>query len=194
MRPGRSPVEEAPLPDEQSWARRVRGGEVAALEEAFRAYYARLCSFVRHQVGSAETAEEIVQDVFLRVWEHRTRLDPTGSLRALLYRAARNAALNHIKHREIERRWQAQVQSAPPPLAEGAEAQAREHELASAIERAVASLPERCRLVFLLSREQGLSYAEIAQTLAISIKTVETQMGRALKALRASLSNFLLLL
>ncbi len=166
---------------------------MSALEEAFRAYYARLCFFVRQQVGSMETAEELVQDVFLRVWQRRTRLDPEGSLRALLYRAAHNAALNHLKHRAIERRWASAVQAAPEPLALEAEAGVRERELSGAIKEAVAALPERCRQIFLMSRQQGLSYAEIADVLGLSVKTVETQMGRALKALRAALSGFLLI-
>ncbi len=145
---------------------------------------------MRHQVGSLETAEEIVQDVFLRVWQHRARLDPEGSLKALLYRSCHNAALNHLKHREIEQRWQRQALHAPEPPSAPAESAAQEHELAHAIQHAVAALPERCRLVFLLSRDQGLSYADIARTLGISIKTVETQMGRALKALRGALAAF----
>ncbi len=131
--------------------------------------------------------------MFLRVWERRARLDPAGSLRALLYRSAHNAALNHIKHREIERRWAQAAQAAPEPVAPEAEAGVRERELSGAIQDAIASLPERCRQIFLMSRQQGLSYAEIAELLGLSVKTVETQMGRALKALRAALSGFLLI-
>ena len=185
------PGKEARLPDEQSWAPRLRGGDVSALEEAFRDYYARLCFFVRHQVGSMDTAEELVQDVFLRVWERRAQLDPAGSLRALLYRSARNAALNHIKHQEIERRWASAARSAPEPVAAEAEAGVRERELSGAIRDTIAALPERCRLVFLMSRQQGLGYPEIAEILGLSVKTVETQMGRALKALRTGLAAFL---
>lgn len=176
---------------EDTWARRLRAGDVGALEEAFRAYHPRLCAFVRHQVGSAETAEEIVQDVFLRVWERRTRLDPAGSLRALLYRACRNAALNHLAHRRVERLWERSQSAAPEPAAPSAEAGVRERELGDAIEAAVGALPEGCRLVFLLSRHHDLSYAEIAHTLDLSVKTVETQMGRALRSLRRALADFL---
>ena len=182
--------EEALLADEARWARRLRDGDRAALEEAFRAYYAPLCSFVRQQVGSLDTAEELVQDVFLHVWQRRAQLDPDGSLHALLYRSAHNAALNHLKHLAIERRWARAVAAAPEPVGAGADAGVRERELSGAIRDAVAALPERCRLVFLMSRQQGLGYAEIAEVLDLSVKTVETQMGRALKSLRSALAAF----
>ncbi|MBX6365938.1 MAG: RNA polymerase sigma-70 factor [Gemmatimonadetes bacterium] len=164
---------------------------MSALEEVFRAYHGRLCAFVRHQVGSMETAEELVQDVFLRVWEGRARLDANGSLRSLLYRSARNAALNHLKHRAVEERWRRAASLDVDPARGTAEDAVREHELAAAIDRTIAALPERCRLIFLMSRQQGLGYAEIAEILGLSVKTVETQMGRALKALRAGLAAFL---
>lgn len=178
-------------PDEHQWARRVRAGDVTALEEAFRTYYSGMCSFVHAQVGSPEVAEDLVQDVFLRVWQSRTRLEVTGSLRALLYRSAHNAALNYLKHRNVESRWlHAATTSQSQPNSVAADP-ASVSELNDAIDSAVADLPERCRLIFMMSRQQGLSYPEIANALGLSIKTVETQMGRALKALRSRLSPFL---
>ena len=185
------PDEEPLPPDEPSWARRVRAGDVAALEEAFRACYASMCGFVRAQVGSADTAEDLVQDVFMRVWQARNRLDPSGSLRSLLYRSAHNAALNFLKHRNVESRWLHAPTTAPTRTTLGGDDPAAFNELAAAVEHALASLPERCRLIFIMSRNQGLSYSEIAETLDLSVKTVETQMGRALKALRRSLSAFI---
>lgn len=185
--------DEARLPlDDPSWASRVRAGDVRALEQAFRACYSSMCSFVCAQVGSAETAEDLVQDVFLRIWQTRERLDANGSLRNLLYRSAHNAAINHLKHRAIEGRWQRAQLSA-------AEATSSYHdpasydEVSTAVDHALAALPERCRLIFTMSRQHGLSYAEIAGALGVSLKTVETQMGRALKSLRAQLSPFLTL-
>jgi RNA polymerase sigma-70 factor (ECF subfamily) len=184
--------DEDPLPpDEPSWARRVRAGDVAALEEAFRACYASMCSFVRAQVGSADTAEDLVQDVFMRVWQTRNRLDPNGSLRSLLYRSAHNAALNFLKHRSVESRWLHAAATSPPRIAVGGDDPAAFDELARAVEHALAALPERCRLIFIMSRQQGLSYTDIADVLGLSVKTVETQMGRALKALRAAIATFI---
>jgi RNA polymerase sigma-70 factor (ECF subfamily) len=178
--------------DQRALARRIRDGDVAAFEIVFRTHYNGLCSFVRQQVGSAEAAEEVVQEVFLNVWRGRGGIDPDQSLRAYLYRAARNTALNQLKRRRLERRWLA-ASAGPTSHAISAVADdaVREHELTIAIQQRVASLPERCRLIFTMSREQGLSYAEIAEALGISVKTVETQMGRALKTLRAGLAAFL---
>lgn len=181
------PSDRAPFTaDEQSWARRVAAGDINAFEAAFRACYGSMCSFVRVQVGSAETAEDLVQDVFMRIWQARQRLDPAGSLRNLLYRSAFNASLNYLKHRNIEDRW-LRV-SAVSDAARDADDPASFDELGQALDRALAALPERCRLIFMMSRYQGLSYAEIAEALGLSVKTVETQMGRALKALRVKLS------
>jgi RNA polymerase sigma-70 factor, ECF subfamily len=176
-------------PEPEALTRRIRAGETSAFETLFHAHYGELCSFVRAQVGSADVAEEIVQDVLLRVWHNRSRLDPHQSLRQYLYRAARNHALNFLKRRRLETHWQ----SASNPTTQNAPAAdeaVREHELSTAIGQAVAALPERCRLIFLMSRDQGLSYTEIADVLGLSVKTVETQMGRALKALRANLAAF----
>lgn len=177
--------------DEQSWSRRIRAGDVSALEEAFRSCYAGMCSFVRAQVGSAETAEDLVQDVFMRVWQSRQRVDPRGSLRNLLYRSAYNASLNFLKHRNVENRWLRVSATASGVRAAPDADPASFNELNAAVDEALAALPERCRLIFMMSRYQGLSYSDIASTLDLSVKTVETQMGRALKALRFRLSAFI---
>jgi RNA polymerase sigma-70 factor (ECF subfamily) len=165
----------------------IRNGDVTAFEAAFRTYYRRLCAVVYAFVDSAETAEEIVQDLFLKIWRQRESLQITESLQAYLYQAARNASLNHLKHRRIESRWSERVRAEDPPVAPGADDELAEGELSRAIAAGIAALPERCRLVFTMSRHQGLSYAEIANTLGISVKTVEAQMGRALKSLRERL-------
>jgi len=182
--------EARPPADEKSWARRVRAGQLGALEEAFHACYPGMCSFIRAQVGSAETAEDLVQDVFMRVWQTRERLDPDGSLRSFLYRAAHNAALNYLKHRNVENRWLRVAATSPEATVPGDDPAATE-ELRAAVAASVAALPERCRAIFLMNRQDGLTYNEIARTLDISVKTVETQMGRALKAIRGKLARFL---
>ena len=177
-------------PDLQALTRRIREGDAAAFEILFRAHYAELCSFVRVQIGSVEIAEELVQDVLLRVWNGRAHLDPTQSLRPYLYRAARNHVLNYLKRRRVETRSLQDVAALPTPGLAATDEAVRTRELSVAIERALASLPERCRLIFTMSRDNGMSYAAIADVLGISQKTVETQMGRALKSLRASLAAF----
>ena len=176
--------------DLQALTRRIREGDAAAFEVVFRAHYAELCAFVRAHVGSTAIAEELVQDVLLHVWHGRAQLDPHQSLRQYLYRAARNHTINYLKRRRVEDRSLHDTATLPLPSSAATDDEVRTHELAHAIDQAVASLPERCRVIFVMSRENGLSYSAIAEVLGISVKTVETQMGRALKALRAQLAAF----
>jgi RNA polymerase sigma-70 factor (ECF subfamily) len=185
----RPPAEGTAL-DSQALSRRIREGDVAAFETAFRLYYARLCGFARQRVGSLATAEEIVQETFLRVWQNRHRLDPEQSLRGYLYRSVLNHALNEMKHRDVENCW-LRLETAAKVSSVPADDTAQTSELAAAVQQTLDNLPARCRLIFTMSRDQGLTYLEIAEALNISIKTVETQMGRALKALRASLAAYL---
>lgn len=148
-----------------------------------------LVGFAARYVRSQAAGEEIVQDLFLKLWVGRDQLPEVDSAKAYLYRAARNAALNHLRRERMERQWaesSAREEStfvAPAP--DGAE----EEELAAAVRAAIDALPKRCRLIFTMSRDDHLTYAEIAETLGLSLKTVETQMGRALKALRTALAS-----
>lgn len=161
----------------------------ADVEALFREYYGPLCGFVRKYVGSLDVAEEVVQELFLRVWELRERDPRVVITRAYLYTGARNQAIMVLRHERITRDYAAAELREPEPAARGADAAAEEQELAHAMQRAIARLPEKCRLVFTLSRESGLTYPEIAEVLGISVKTVELHMGRALKSLRASLGG-----
>lgn len=178
VRNGASPATGSSSPD---------GDDRAWFEEAFRGHYAALCTYVDRLVGTQAAAEDVVQDLFVAVWERRDEWRARGaSLRPVLYISARNRAFNVLKRRRIEDRSQLQLvhdDRAPG----GADETLRWGEMKSAIDRAVDSLPEQCRLIFTLSRQDGMTYGQIARTLQISVKTVETQMGRALKALRVRL-------
>ena len=168
------------------WVERIRAGDEPAFEALFRALAPGLCALVTRYVGSRAVAEEIVQDLFLELWTRRTELAIDQSIAAYLFTAARNRALNHLKR---ERRLVDLTPTMRPgesdPNAPG------EAELLDALELqdAIAQLPARCRLIFTLNRHQDLSYTEIATSLGLSVKTVETQMGRALRALRDRLRH-----
>lgn len=174
-------------------ARRMRLGDERALEVIFRTYYPGLVGFVRRYVKTTEIAEELVQDLFLKIWSRRGSLGAIDSVKTYLFRAARNTALNHLRRRKLEHEWvekeQGEVSEEQGMEGSGDET-VEESELAAAVRAAVDRLPPRCREVFMLSRDGGLTYAEIAKSLGISIKTVETQMGRALKALRENLKAY----
>jgi len=167
------------------------GCDAASIEALFRAHYSRLCDFVNCYVRSPETASDLIQDLFVHLWERCDAGDVPLLTTAYLYTAARNRALKHLRHRRVVARWAERVASAPLPTGPQADERLRTREMAEAIRRAIDALPDRCRQIFLLSREKYLSYAEIAEVLGISVKTVETQMWRALKSLRKSLAPYL---
>lgn len=172
--------------DDRELLARLRAGETNAFDAIFRANYALLVRVAESMLRERATAEEIAQDVMLELWRRREALDVTDSVRGYLLQATRNRSLNHLRHRAIEKRSEPQLiegtaQSVPT------DAGTREAEIEVALQAAVAELPERCRQVFELSRVEGLKYAEIATRLGISVKTVEVQMGKALRVLRERL-------
>jgi RNA polymerase sigma-70 factor (ECF subfamily) len=165
------------------------------LEEVFREHYVELCAFVFGYVASDDAAEDIVQDLFLAIWESPDRWKETGkSPRFLLYVAARNRALDYIKFRRVRERHAENVAETPAHTPATAVENLARQEVQQALDNAIASLPERAREIFLLSREEGLTYREIAERLELSIKTVETQMSRSLKRLRSELATYLALI
>jgi len=150
-----------------------------------------MASFVERFVHSPDVAEELVQDIFFKIWTKRGQLSDIDALKTYLYRAARNQALNFLRRAKLERRWQEERWAeGEPSTTFAADDDASGNELATAVQAAIDRLPPRCREIFLLSRDGGLTYAEIARTLGISIKTVETQMGRGLKSLRGALERY----
>ena len=176
-----------PIPDS---LHRLRQGDPEAFAALFRTWYGPLVGTAERMLRDRAVAEEIVQDVMLELWRRRESLAPDSSPQAYLFQATRNRALNHLRHLKIEQRSEPEVraESSPSPHADSA---VIEEELDVAVRRAVQSLPDRCRQVFELSRVHGLKYAEIARELGISVKTVEAQMGKALRTLRDRLGPWL---
>lgn len=177
-------------PTKQEWAAGLRDGDETVFEAIFRAHYPRLCEVARGYLRSQELAEDVVQELFLRLWQQHGRLAITGSVDAYLFRAVRNASLSRLRRQHVEHRWQEAEAARPLGFVSSAEDLASEDDLAGAIARAVDSLPERCRLIFTLNRYHGLTYDQIAASLALSRKTIETQMGRAIRALRNKLKDY----
>ena len=175
---------------EAAWVESIRAGDPAAFEALFHAYHAPLCAFAYRYLGARDLAEEIVQEIFLFVWERREVLEVRTSVKSYLFTAVRNAALSYLRHEHVVRRREAEIVELFDGPNAGADEEAAAAETLAAVQRAVGRLPERCRLVFTLQREQGLTYAEVAEVLGISPKTVETQMGRALRSLRTALAGF----
>ncbi|HKW47350.1 MAG TPA: RNA polymerase sigma-70 factor [Gemmatimonadaceae bacterium] len=179
-----------PAIDDRELLARVRAGETSAFDAIFRANYALLVRVAESMLRERGTAEEIAQDVMLELWRRRESLDVTDSVRGYLLQATRNRTLNELRHRAIERKSEPQIIESAKSLP-ATDAAAREGEIEVALQAAIAELPDRCRQVFELSRVEGLKYAEIATRLGISVKTVEVQMGKALRLLRERLKAWL---
>jgi RNA polymerase sigma-19 factor, ECF subfamily len=180
----------SPAVDDRELLARIRGGDRDAFDTIFRAYYAPLVGSAQALLRERAVAEEVVQDVMLELWRRREALAVDDSLRAYLFRSARNRALNHLRHGRVERRAEpgAAAEVATPPTAFSRLAEA---EIDVALRQALDSLPAPTREVFELSRVHGLRYAEIARVLDVSVKTVEARMGKALRALRERLAPWL---
>ena len=162
-----------------------------AFEQLFRDYYPRLCAFALSLLHDREEAEEIVQTLFCRLWEQRDSIDITNSVQAYLFRAVRNASLNQIKKTQIREAYKVMNLDNINSYPEFQPDRITQSELSKRLEKAIAGLPEQCRLIFKMSRFEALKYREIAEQLGLSIKTVENQMGKALKILRGEMSDFI---
>ena len=169
---------------------RLRGGDESAFDAIFRAWYAPLVRMAEGMLRDRAVAEEVVQDVMLELWRRRETLAPDGSPQAYLFQATRNRALNHLRHLRVAERGETNA-AAELTMPASADRAVAEGEIESAVRDAIRALPPRCREVFELSRMHGLKYAEIAQTLGVSVKAVEAQMGKALRTLRERLSPWL---
>jgi RNA polymerase sigma-70 factor, ECF subfamily len=142
-------------------------------------------------VGSAEVAQDLVQDLFLRLWNTRGPRDAVRLTRPYLYVAARNRALKYLRHRRVVSSWIARVALEEPPSAATPEDLLLRDELDEAVRRAIARLPARCRAIFVLRRRDQMSYREIAARLGVSLGTVKSQMWRATLRLREQLAPYL---
>ncbi|HEV8305130.1 MAG TPA: RNA polymerase sigma-70 factor [Gemmatimonadales bacterium] len=179
------PDDVRPDADERAWADRIRAGDMEAFQALYRAYWQRLYAFAFRYVRSKEDAEEVVQEVFFRIWRARAHWVPAGAVRNYLYLAVRNAARDRLARAAVARRWRTgQVQTAPqvPSTLE-------EADLVAEVERALAELPPKRSAVCKLRLIDGLTYAQIADRLGICEKTVETQLARGLKSLREQIRH-----
>lgn len=160
-------------------------------DSALEAYYVELCEYVLRLVGSAEAAQDLVQDLFLRLWDTRGPRDGERLTRAYLYTSARNAALKYLRHRRVVEAWIERASREEVPTAESPSDLYLRRELEDAVERAIGELPTRCREIFLLRRRDQLSYQEIAAKAGVSLGTVKCHMWRAMVLLREKLAPYL---
>lgn len=167
----------------------VAPGDAVAFARVYRAYLNPLCRFVYSYVKSWETAKDIVEEVFLQVWTRLHAIQPGGNLKAYLYTTARNQAIKHLRHEQVETRHRlahhpAEVLGREPALPPEADERVASGELAAILQRAIDALPPRQREVILLKWERQVTHEEIAGILGISPKTVTEHFRRAVEYLR----------
>lgn len=174
----------------------AKSGEELAFELLFRKYYVRLCGFANKFVANTAESEEIVQEVFLNLWKKRDQLRLDNEIKPYLFKSVQNLCYNFIGHKKVADNYYSVIEVVYKNRSE--EFNTYEsilyHEFQEKAEKSIESLPDQCRMIFKLSRNEGLKYTEIAEKLDLSVKTVETQMSRALSKLKSDLREYLVLI
>lgn len=162
---------------------RIAAGDQAAFQQIYTGFYKRLYQFALAIVKSRESAEEIVEDVFVSIWQNRTGLSSIRNIRVYLYTAAKNASLNYLARKArasvTEPFDHIHIELCATTLTP--EQILITTEIHQKIQKAVEALPPRCKMIFKLVREDGLRYKEIAEILNISVNTIDAQMAIAVK-------------
>jgi RNA polymerase sigma-70 factor (ECF subfamily) len=169
----------------------LKNGNTKSFEALFTLWYEPLCRYAHSMLHDSDEAEDMVQKIFCKLWDLREKMEIHTSIKSYMYRMVHNACLNKIKQWQMQAEHHEQIAACSVAVGNPVEQAVGYKELNHQIELAIDTLPTRCREVFLLSRMQYLSYAQIAQKLQISPNTVETQIVKALKVLREKLKDFL---
>jgi len=165
-------------------------GDDKAIELLFSKYYKYLCACVYKLIKDSNTAEDIVQEVFMELWKKRKGLNINISIKAYLRRASINKTLNHIRAKKVNFEDESELLIVPSKVS-SSQQEIEGTELQTEITRAIDKLPEKCRIIFAMSRYEEMTYKEIAAKLEISVKTVENQISKALKLLKTELKPYL---
>lgn len=177
--------------EEEQCVQEIKKGNKVVFEQVFKFYYDSLLRFAFRYVESEVVAEGLVQDVFLWVWDNREEWNVEEKLSTYLYRAVKYKAVDHWRHERTKQKYmedfsERTVSHTEPQTID----EAQEDKFVQHVQNAIEELPKRARMVYKLSRLEGLTYREIADVLEISPKTVETHMSRALDSLRKQLSEY----
>ncbi|MBL7699613.1 MAG: RNA polymerase sigma-70 factor [Chitinophagaceae bacterium] len=165
--------------------------EDSSFEALFKSNFKRLFSYALTLLRDDSHAEEIVQNVFYKIWEKKGRIDIQTSVTAYLYRSVYNDCLNYLKHKKVKAAYVVYASWTQRNESDSATSKVQLNELKEKLDEALSELPEQCRTIFQMSRFEELKYQEIAARLGISVKTVENQMGKALRLLRTKLADYL---
>ncbi len=177
---------------DHKWVKGICNDSTSDFEAMYRCYYEHLCQFAFRIVKNHAVAEDLVHNVFFYIWKNRCEWKPRGTLCTYLYRAVKNQSLKYLAHQKVQNRSGINDLSKLPDYNRmNPEERCLGNEFEEAVRRAIEQMPEKRRIIWLMHREDKLTYQEIAKILGLSIKTVETQMSRALRFLRTQLTDFL---
>lgn len=173
-----------------------KSNEELAFEILFRKYYVRLCCFANKFIANSAESEEIVQEVFLNIWNKRSHLKLDDEIRPYLFKSVQNMCFNFIEHKKVIDNYYSVIAVVYKNQAEDFNnyETVLYNELQKRVDSAIESLPAQCKKIFQMSRQDGLKYIEIAENLGLSVKTVETQMSRALAKLKEELKDYFVIL
>lgn len=174
----------------------TKSDEELDFEVLFRKYYVRLCGFANKFICDSSESEEIVQEVFLNIWKKKDQLKLNNEIRPYLFKSVQNLCFNFLEHRKVIDSYYSVIEVVYQNQAEDFNTyeSVLYTEFQGKVDAAIESLPDQCRKIFQMSRLDGLKYHEIAETLGISVKTVETQMSRALLKMKVELKDYLVVL
>ncbi|MEI6865739.1 RNA polymerase sigma-70 factor [Flavicella sp.] len=171
---------------------RIKLGDDKAFELLYRKYFARLCAFANKFLCDPNLSEEMVQEVFLKIWKNRASLKDQTTEKSYLFQAIQNTSINELHKIKNRNAYQEVLKVAYSKRTEfNVHDSLLGKELDEKINNIISNLPTKCRKIFLLSRKEGKKYREIAEELNISIKTIETQMSRAFKKLKLELHEYI---
>ena len=172
---------------------KIREGDIKAFEDVFRRYYSPLCWYAMSITGSMEAAEEIVEELFYGFGRDRESLPLFRSMKSYLYVAVRNQSFQYCEHLEVRNKYREFVLSRKGRTQDSSPQEEIEYqELRHLIDTTLARMPERRLRIFRMHRMEGKKYAEIASQLSLSVKTVEAEMTKALKALKKEIENYII--
>lgn len=177
-------------PDHRELAERLRAGDLQALDAFLKSQWPLLIRYVVPFLGSGDDAKDVAQEAFIRLWEQRSVLRPSGSVRSYLYQIARNLAINERKRRELHGTLDARIAQEQGPVPTPAK-ELDATELREVVERAIDVLPERRREAFVLAHLHNLPHREVAEVMGIAPQTVANQISAALADLRQALAPYL---
>lgn len=172
----------------------IKIGDRTSFNRLYEIMYLPLCKYSNSILNDYEQTSELVQEVFIKIWETRERIDEESNFRAYMFQILHNACINHLRHLKVRKRYIDHIAFIANDLFSIDRDELVESELVDRIKITIESLSPKCKEAFEMSRFQGMKYKQIAEVLNISQKTVESHVSKALKILRKNLDEFKVLL